>query len=112
MCPQKEDLHLLLPNDDNSADSIKVILETGGPGVSEISCASFARRCRIRKLPTGTITLLFTDKEGSTRLFPQVGERYASVLAESRQLLRTAFQHRSGHEVDAQGDAFFQAGRC
>ena len=96
----------------NSADSIKAIVETSGPGVSEMSCASFARRCRMRELPTGTITLLFTDIEGSTRLFQQVGEHYASVLAESRQMLRTAFQHRSGHEVGTQGDAFFQAGRC
>src|SRR6266516_2137155 len=58
-------------------------------------------------LPTGTITLLFTDIEGSTRLLQQLGERYADVLAECRQLLRTAFHQWNGHEIDTQGDSFF-----
>ncbi len=58
-------------------------------------------------LPTGTVTLLFTDIEGSTRLLQQLGERYASVLAECRQLLRTVFHQWNGHEVDTQGDSFF-----
>src|SRR6266849_1667335 len=53
--------------------------------------------------------MLFTDIEGSTRLLQQLGDRYADVLAECRQLLRAAFQHQSGHEVDTQGDAFFVA---
>jgi predicted ATPase/class 3 adenylate cyclase/DNA-binding CsgD family transcriptional regulator len=60
-------------------------------------------------LPTGTVTMLFTDIEGSTRLQQQVGNRYADVLAECRHLLRTAFQQWGGHEVDTQGDAFFVA---
>jgi predicted ATPase/class 3 adenylate cyclase/DNA-binding CsgD family transcriptional regulator len=60
-------------------------------------------------LPTGTVTLLFTDIEGSTHLLQQVGERYASVLGECRDLLRTAFSKHHGHEVDTQGDAFFVA---
>jgi len=63
----------------------------------------------MRELPTGTVTLLFTDIEGSTRLLQQVGERYAGVLAECRQLLRTVFQQWHGHEVDTQGDSFFVA---
>jgi len=58
-------------------------------------------------LPTGTVTLLFTDIEGSTRLLQQLGERYADVLAECRPLLGAAFQQHHGHEVDTQGDAFF-----
>src|SRR5579872_5672307 len=58
-------------------------------------------------LPTGTVTLLFTDIEGSTHLLEQLGDRYASVLAECRRLLRAAFQEWNGHEVDTQGDAFF-----
>lgn len=58
-------------------------------------------------LPTGTITLLFTDMEGSTRLLQQLGESYASVLADCRHLLRLAFAQHNGHEVDTQGDAFF-----
>lgn len=61
----------------------------------------------MRKLPTGTVTLLFTDIEGSTRLLQQLGERYAALLKEHRRLLRTAFEQRNGHEVDTQGDAFF-----
>ena len=63
----------------------------------------------MRELPTGTVTLLFTDIEGSTRLLQQLGERYAGVLEESRILLRTQFLANHGHEVDTQGDAFFVA---
>jgi predicted ATPase/class 3 adenylate cyclase/DNA-binding CsgD family transcriptional regulator len=59
--------------------------------------------------PTGTVTLLFTDIEGSTHLFQQLGDRYASVLAECRHLLRATFQEWNGHEVDTQGDSFFVA---
>src|SRR5437870_12775350 len=58
-------------------------------------------------LPTGTVTFLFTDIEGSTRLLQQLGDRYARVLEECRRLLRAAFQQWNGHEVDTQGDAFF-----
>jgi len=61
------------------------------------------------ELPTGTVTLLFTDIEGSTRLLHWLGERYAEVLAEHRRLLREAFQRHGGVEVDTQGDAFFYA---
>jgi class 3 adenylate cyclase len=59
------------------------------------------------ELPMGTLTLLFTDMEGSTRLLQQVGEHYAALLEESRRLLRTAFGQWHGQEVDTQGDAFF-----
>jgi predicted ATPase/class 3 adenylate cyclase len=58
-------------------------------------------------LPTGTVTLLFTDMEGSTRLLQQLGERYGEVWAEHQRLLRTAFHDYGGHEVDTQGDSFF-----
>lgn len=61
----------------------------------------------MRDLPTGTITLLFTDIEGSTHLLQQLGTRYAELLTGCRQLLRTAFQTSHGQEVDTQGDAFF-----
>jgi predicted ATPase len=61
-------------------------------------------------LPSGTVTLLFTDVEGSTRLLGELGPRaYASVLAEHRRLLREAFAPHGGVEVDTQGDAFFYA---
>src|SRR5438067_518108 len=60
-------------------------------------------------LPKGTVTLLFTDIEGSTRLLQQVGERYTDLLEEYRQLLRAAFGRWNGNVVDTQGDAFFVA---
>src|SRR6266567_2519902 len=60
-------------------------------------------------LPRGTVTLLFTDMEGSTRLLQEVGERYTDLLEEYRQLLRAAFGRWNGNVVDTQGDAFFVA---
>lgn len=58
-------------------------------------------------LPTGTITLLFTDIESSTRLLQQLGDRYVKVLADCRNLMRQTFAQYHGHEIDTQGDAFF-----
>src|SRR6516225_8961440 len=63
----------------------------------------------MRELPPGTITLLFTDIEGSTLLLQQVGHRYVGILTECRQILRVAFHRWNGYEVDTQGDAFFVA---
>lgn len=60
-------------------------------------------------LPTGTITFLFADVEGSTRLLHELGGRYAEVLGHYRQLLRSALETHGGQEVDTQGDAFFVA---
>src|SRR5947209_11331792 len=60
-------------------------------------------------LPMGTVTFLFSDIEGSTRLLQHLGERYPNVLEEYRSLVRTAFHACSGHEVDTQGDGFFVA---
>ena len=64
-----------------------------------------------RELPAGTVSLLFTDIEGSTRLLQQLGDGYGDVLADHHRLLRTAFTGAGGHEVDTQGDAFFVAFR-
>jgi predicted ATPase len=61
------------------------------------------------ELPTGTVTFLFTDVEGSTRLVQELGDDYAEVLAEHRRALREAFLRHGGVEVDTQGDAFFIA---
>ena len=62
------------------------------------------------ELPTGTVTFLFTDVEGSTRLLHELGdEGYAHALAEHRRILRAAFAAAGGVEVDTQGDAFFVA---
>jgi predicted ATPase/class 3 adenylate cyclase len=60
-------------------------------------------------LPSGTVTLLFTDIEGSTRLLHELGDGYAALLAEHRRLLRQAFADHAGIEVDTQGDSFFYA---
>jgi predicted ATPase/class 3 adenylate cyclase len=63
-----------------------------------------------RKLPTGTVTFVFTDVEGSTRLLQQLGaDAYADALAEHRRALREAFVRHGGVEVDTQGDSFFIA---
>jgi WD40 repeat protein/class 3 adenylate cyclase len=61
------------------------------------------------ELPAGTVTFLFTDIEGSTRLLHELGERYAEVLTDHRRLLREVFARYSGREVDTQGDSFFVA---
>jgi peptide/nickel transport system substrate-binding protein len=61
------------------------------------------------ELPRGTVTFLFTDIEGSTRLLKQLRDRYANVLAEHQRILREAFDEHSGREVDTQGDSFFVA---
>ncbi len=60
-------------------------------------------------LPTGVVTLLFTDVEGSTRLLQELGDDYAEALHEHRRRLRAAFAEHDGVEVDTQGDAFFVA---
>jgi predicted ATPase/class 3 adenylate cyclase len=63
-----------------------------------------------RELPSGTVTFLFTDVEGSTKLLHELGaDAYAWALREHRRLLRGAFAAHSGVEVDTQGDAFFVA---
>ena len=60
-------------------------------------------------LPSGAVTFLFSDIEGSTRLVKALRERYVQVLAEHRRLVRAAIASHGGHEVDTQGDAFFVA---
>ena len=60
-------------------------------------------------LPTGTVTFLFTDVAGSTRLLREHGAGYADLLSEHRRVLRAAFEQANGVEVDTQGDAFFVA---
>jgi predicted ATPase len=64
----------------------------------------------VRELPRGTVTFLFTDVEGSTRLLHELGpDEYADALAGHRRVLREAFERNGGVEVDTQGDAFFVA---
>ncbi len=61
------------------------------------------------ELPSGAVTFLFTDIEGSTRLLKELREQYADVLAEHQRLLRAAFAAHGGREIDTQGDSFFVA---
>jgi len=60
-------------------------------------------------VPSGTVTFLFTDIEGSTKLLEHLREEYATVLEVQRQLLRAAIARWNGHEIDTQGDSFFVA---
>src|SRR5262249_13347434 len=60
-------------------------------------------------LPQGTVTFLFTDIEGSTRLLQQLGDQSADLLAAQRRLLRAVFQEHTGHELGTEGDSFFVA---
>jgi predicted ATPase len=61
------------------------------------------------RLPSGTVTFLFTDIEGSTLLVRDLGDRYPEVLSEHHRVLRSAFAAHGGVEVDTQGDSFFAA---
>jgi len=61
------------------------------------------------ELPSGTVTFLFTDIEGSTQLLKRLGDRYAEVLREHQRILREAAAEHGGREVDSQGDSFFFA---
>jgi hypothetical protein len=66
----------------------------------------------MRTLPSGTVTLLFTDIEGSTHLLQELGEeRFNEALSEHRRALRDAFQAHDGIELRTEGDSFFAAFR-
>ena len=60
-------------------------------------------------LPTGTVTFLFTDIEGSTRLLQSLGDRYPAVLAAHDDLLRTVVREAGGVEVSTAGDSLDEA---
>ena len=59
------------------------------------------------ELPSGTVTMLFTDIEGSTRLVRELGDRYRVVLADHHQVLREAWRTHAGQEIGTDGDSFF-----
>ena len=60
-------------------------------------------------LPSGTVTFVFTDIEGSTALLKELGDAYGDVLSEHRRIVRESFTRLNGVEIDTQGDAFFFA---
>jgi class 3 adenylate cyclase len=59
------------------------------------------------ELPTGTITMLFSDIEGSTMLLSGLGDQYGEALSAQRALLRAAFSSHCGQEMGTEGDSFF-----
>ena len=61
------------------------------------------------ELPRGTVTFLFTDVEGSTRLVEQLGNRWSGVLSDIRRLVRGGAAQAGGHEIDVRGDELFHA---
>jgi predicted ATPase/class 3 adenylate cyclase len=66
-------------------------------------------RAQAPALPTGTVTFLFTDIEGSTRLLQELGDRYPALRDEHAAILRRAIRDRDGVEVSTEGDSFFAA---
>ena len=69
-----------------------------------VGCKRFLK---MRQLPSGTVTLLFTDIEGSTRMLQELGrETYARALTQHRRLLRETLAAHGGVEVEMQGDSF------
>jgi predicted ATPase/class 3 adenylate cyclase len=61
----------------------------------------------VGQLPAGTVTMLFSDIEGSTALLSRLGDRYGEALSDHRALLRAAFDTWHGHEISTEGDSFF-----
>jgi predicted ATPase/class 3 adenylate cyclase len=61
----------------------------------------------MRELPTGTVTMLFSDIEGSTALLGRLGDRYGEALAAQRAVMRAAISASGGHEMGTEGDSFF-----
>jgi class 3 adenylate cyclase len=64
---------------------------------------------RVATLPSGTVTFVFSDVEGSTGLLKRLGERYGELIGEHRRIVRETYGTHDGVEIDAQGDAFFFA---
>src|SRR5688572_29236539 len=62
---------------------------------------------RMPELPTGTVTFLFTDIEGSTRLLTEAGQAYAALLEQHRRLIRDAVEGTGGTIFGTEGDAVF-----
>jgi class 3 adenylate cyclase len=66
-----------------------------------------AQASEVRTLPTGNVTFLLTDIEGSTGLLQRLGDRYAALLADLRAVIRGCVHRAGGREVDARADEFF-----
>jgi class 3 adenylate cyclase len=68
-----------------------------------------AQASEARQLPSGPVTFLYADIEGSTALLARLGERYADVLTEERRVLRAIVREHGGFEIDSRADEFFAA---
>jgi predicted ATPase/class 3 adenylate cyclase len=85
------------------------LLHPGARGYVDDLVSCYNHNAAMSDLPSGTVTLLFTDIEGSTRLLERLGGEYEQVLAEHRRLIREAVVAHTGVEIDTQGDAFLCA---
>jgi class 3 adenylate cyclase len=74
-----------------------------------VQLESISYDASMNSLPSGTVTFVFTDIEGSTELLKRLGEGYGQVLTEHRRIVRETFATANGVEIDTQGDAFFFA---
>jgi class 3 adenylate cyclase len=84
--------------------AVRVVLEN-----EELTTSLQAQAADARRLPTGRVTLLHTDIEGSTELLDALRERYAPMLSELRRLLRATVRSAGGTEIDSRADEFFAA---
>src|SRR5690606_10326058 len=81
-------------------------MRTVGPATSAVTEAPSGQDCR---LPSGTVTLLFTDLQGSTRLVERLGTGFVDVLADHFGILRRSLAAHRGKEFGTEGDALFAA---
>jgi predicted ATPase/class 3 adenylate cyclase len=101
----RRDTVALLATALGASEAERVRFDTAARGGAE---RQIAAQSDSSMLPSGTITFLFSDLEGSTRLLQGVGRRrYATLLAEHHELLRAATAAQGGHEVDSQEDSSF-----
>jgi class 3 adenylate cyclase len=91
------------------ASILDAVFIVSGVGMIELWVRRRRDRASRARSPGRTVTFLFTDIQGSTRLLRQLGNRYAAVLDEHRRLIRESFQPGGGEEIDTQGDSFFVA---
>ncbi len=84
--------------------AVRVVLEN-----QDLTNSLQAQATDAQRLPTGRVTLLHTDIEGSTELLDALRERYAPMLSELRRLLRAAVRSAGGTEIDSRADEFFAA---
>lgn len=92
----------------------RLLRAAAGYGIAPVGFVTRQLREAVRsrgsgELPSGTVTLLLSDIEGSTVLVRDLGDAYSSLLDEVRQLIREVVEHHQGYEVDARADEFFAA---